>query len=79
MNERVYWEAERDHRYLMYKLMFSYEDDPAKSRALREESLNCAIMSSQIIKPIQTSGFRFLGTESRSGASLWKAFTSVLR
>ena len=67
MNEREYWEAERDYRYLMYKRRFSYDDDPAKSRALCEETLRRAIIAFQIIKPIQTSGFTFLGTESHSG------------
>ena len=51
MNEREYWEAERDYRYLMYKRTFSYEDDPAESRALCEETLRRAIMAFQIIKP----------------------------
>lgn len=67
MNEREFWEAERDYRYLMYKRTFSYEDDPAKSRALCEETLRRAIMAFQIIKPLQTSGFTFLGTESANG------------
>jgi hypothetical protein len=71
MNEREYWEAERDYRYLMYKRTFSYTDDPAKSRDLCVETLRRAVLAFQIIKPLQTSGFTFFGTESsRGGFSL---------
>src|SRR5215469_13113032 len=66
MNEREYSEV-KDYRYLMYKRTFTYADDPAESRAACMEALRRAVMAFQIIKPLQTSGFTFLGTESSGG------------
>lgn len=57
----------KDYRYLMYKRPFSYADDPVELRDRCSERLNRAVMAFQIIKPLQTSGFTFLGTESSSG------------
>ncbi len=67
MNEREYEEAAEYSRYLVYKRASSNADDPKELRTQCTEALRRAVVAFQIIKPVQTSGFTFLGTESRSG------------